>query len=585
MSKAMQLVGIILLGVFTLVIINLMNDARSTDELDYYLLQEVTEASMYDAVDYSYYRESGLLKVDRDMFLESFNRRFAQSVANNRSYDIKIVDFNETPPKASIEVTAATIATVKSEVALITNRVNGIIETIYDDYVYSRGDYSKSKITEKPTVEVAKSEGSSVYKVSMHDNTALEKYWIGYDPNGKMDAGCKFNESNVRGIASGEWISIPGLKTDYNLNIDKQSDKYKTAKCIIVMNRAGLFESASLVDQPPTSSINNSNELVLKDDIGISGYTIKKVNYAVINGNHQIDKVSDTVLDSGTFDGTKREVSVSLSKLAGYSGCYTTYAKDTAGQEEKITSVRDGKKVKCSNLGIDSVKINSNNSVTVTLKGESQYYWRYQISNSDKPDSSKWINITSSQFTVTKSDLKTGDYLIVQSGTYPGGYMKYKLTVEQTQSNQSKTIAAIGKIEGNSEGGNSGHLSAKSITIDTNKYKDIKINATATVNAKSGMCKSSSTGASYIEVAVKVTDSNGKSGKVIIAGQEFGTGDFIDTTKHIENNKPISKTIDLSGYSGNVTIELYYSEQDVFCTKPNLNLDYSGSLSVNAVEK
>ena len=64
MSKAMQLVGIILLGIFTLVIINLMNDVRSTNELDYYLLQETVEASMYDAVDYSFYRDTALLKVD-----------------------------------------------------------------------------------------------------------------------------------------------------------------------------------------------------------------------------------------------------------------------------------------------------------------------------------------------------------------------------------------------------------------------------------------------------------------------------------------------------------------------------------------
>ena len=147
MSKAMQLVGIILLGIFTLVIINLMGDVRSTNELDYYLLQETVEASMYDAVDYSYYRETGLLRVDRDMFLESFNRRFAESIDANRfrEYSIKILDFNETPPKVSVEVTTRTVATVRGEGVDVVNRVDGIIETIYDDYIYSRGYYSFSK--------------------------------------------------------------------------------------------------------------------------------------------------------------------------------------------------------------------------------------------------------------------------------------------------------------------------------------------------------------------------------------------------------------------------------------------------------
>lgn len=133
----MQLVGIILLGIFTLVIIFLITDVQNGNELDYYLLQEVTEASMYDAVDLSYYRATGILKVDRDMFLESFNRRFAQAVSSDRDYTIKIIDFNETPPKVSVEVSAPTVASVKGESVLVVNRVSGIIETIYDNYVES----------------------------------------------------------------------------------------------------------------------------------------------------------------------------------------------------------------------------------------------------------------------------------------------------------------------------------------------------------------------------------------------------------------------------------------------------------------
>ena len=178
MSKAMQLVGIILLGVITLVIINLMNDVRSTNELDYYLLQEVTEASMYDAVDYSYYRESGLLKVDRDMFLESFTRRFAESVKNDRDYDIKIIDFNETPPKVSIEVKAPTVASVKGEVAIVTNRVSGIIETIYDDYVYSRGLYGTENMDSSPPTITFEDKGNNKYVVLLADEYVLYGYKV-----------------------------------------------------------------------------------------------------------------------------------------------------------------------------------------------------------------------------------------------------------------------------------------------------------------------------------------------------------------------------------------------------------------------
>ena len=139
MSKAMQIIGIILLGLFTLVIINLISNVGSQNELDYYLLQETVEASMYDAVDYAFYRDTGLLKVDRDMFLESFVRRFSQSVKASRSreYKVKIIDFNETPPKVSVEIATKSLATVKGESVDVVNRVDGI-ETIYDDFVYAR---------------------------------------------------------------------------------------------------------------------------------------------------------------------------------------------------------------------------------------------------------------------------------------------------------------------------------------------------------------------------------------------------------------------------------------------------------------
>lgn len=133
MSKAMQLVGIILLGVFTLVIIYLISDARSTNELDYYLLQEVTEASMYDAVDLSYYRKYGTVRIDREKFVENFVRRFAESVSLGSTYVIKIYDVNETPPKVSLEVSSKLNANVTSQTVEfdITNRIDAILETPY----------------------------------------------------------------------------------------------------------------------------------------------------------------------------------------------------------------------------------------------------------------------------------------------------------------------------------------------------------------------------------------------------------------------------------------------------------------------
>ena len=112
MSKGMTIVGIIILGIIALFVINITQQFQSGNELDYYLLEETTEAAMLDAVDIAYYRESGgTLRMDREKFAESFLRRFAASINASRNYRIRIIDLNEIPPKVSVQVDSSTIAT------------------------------------------------------------------------------------------------------------------------------------------------------------------------------------------------------------------------------------------------------------------------------------------------------------------------------------------------------------------------------------------------------------------------------------------------------------------------------------------
>ena len=130
----MVIVGVIILGVLTLACVNLVQNYQSGNELDYYLLEETTEAAMLDAVDYAYYRNSGgIVRVDREKFLESFVRRFAQSVEATKTYNIKIIDFNETPPKVSIRVGTNTVASVAGEDFDIVNSIDAILETKYEE--------------------------------------------------------------------------------------------------------------------------------------------------------------------------------------------------------------------------------------------------------------------------------------------------------------------------------------------------------------------------------------------------------------------------------------------------------------------
>lgn len=98
-------VGLIVFGLIGLAIIILFQNITTNNENDYYLLKEVTEASMIDAINMDYYRESGELKITKEKFVESFTRRFAEStVFASSEYTINYFDIMEEPPKVTVSI-------------------------------------------------------------------------------------------------------------------------------------------------------------------------------------------------------------------------------------------------------------------------------------------------------------------------------------------------------------------------------------------------------------------------------------------------------------------------------------------------
>ncbi len=136
MSKGFLIIGIILLAVITFGIVNIVQNYQTGNELDYYLLKETAEAAMTDAVDVGYYRLSGLLRIDKEKFVESFIRRFSENVSNSRTYDIGFYDINETPPKVSILVKSETAASIEGEALDVSNKIDVILESKYLDNKY-----------------------------------------------------------------------------------------------------------------------------------------------------------------------------------------------------------------------------------------------------------------------------------------------------------------------------------------------------------------------------------------------------------------------------------------------------------------
>ncbi len=128
-------VMIIGMGIVSMFLVYFFQSITNTDEHNYELLKETTEAAMYDAIDLAAYRYDETVRIDREIFVESFFRRFAQDATLQHQYHVWIYDVHEEPPKVSIRV-----ETMGSEISTtmsggdsinfkLTDTINAILET------------------------------------------------------------------------------------------------------------------------------------------------------------------------------------------------------------------------------------------------------------------------------------------------------------------------------------------------------------------------------------------------------------------------------------------------------------------------
>lgn len=127
---------IVVLGISIMSVMILLQNYTTTNEQDYYMIKEVLEASMYEAVDYGYYRDTGELKMNAEKFTENFIRRFSETVNINKKYTISFYDIYEEPPAASVSIATTTNQTsfgvnegAKKDQAAVVNRLTGILYT------------------------------------------------------------------------------------------------------------------------------------------------------------------------------------------------------------------------------------------------------------------------------------------------------------------------------------------------------------------------------------------------------------------------------------------------------------------------
>ncbi len=130
MKESMWGYFLIVLGVVGLSLVLLFQDVTNTDDQNYYLVKEITESSMMDAIDIGYYKISGKVTINKEKFVENFIRRYAESAGLNKSYNIKFYDIIEEPPKVSLSVgSKSNVFSFTGEQFNIYNRIDAIIES------------------------------------------------------------------------------------------------------------------------------------------------------------------------------------------------------------------------------------------------------------------------------------------------------------------------------------------------------------------------------------------------------------------------------------------------------------------------
>lgn len=139
MNKAILIIGIVVMALFGFVAVNLITSQQTGSEVDYYLVKDTTEAAMNDALDYDFYSKFGLVRMDKEKFLENFVRRFADGTdTSGRGYTLEFYDINETPPKVTVVVKSNNNFINKNEQAEIVTKVNMIMETNYKIDTWSK---------------------------------------------------------------------------------------------------------------------------------------------------------------------------------------------------------------------------------------------------------------------------------------------------------------------------------------------------------------------------------------------------------------------------------------------------------------
>lgn len=276
MKWSMASVGVIVLGIIGVMVIALFQQLTTSNESDYYLLKEITEASMIESIDIKYYRETGDLRIVKEKFVENFTRRYSESTLFiGTKYTISFFDIMEVPPKVTIMINTGIenyrIYNDTSDYD-VTNNLTGILEFV-----------GKETDNKGNTVYTKKEYKQTVYSMPKGQSIAIRE---------PINIPKEINDANIKNQKIIE-ISTPEVVTSQDeLLIAKLRREIDWASAST--NKTNYFNDNDINNYSKSFTITNKNYYNCLDHSGTMAREIDcnkyKLSWIIIDGNSGEDK-------------------------------------------------------------------------------------------------------------------------------------------------------------------------------------------------------------------------------------------------------------------------------------------------------
>ena len=269
-------VGMIVLGITGIAIILLFQQITTSNENDYYLLKEITEASMIESIDLKYYRETGDLRIVKEKFVENFTRRYSESTLFiGTKYTISFFDIMEVPPKVTIMIdTGLEQYRIYNDTSNynVVNKLTGILEFV-----------GKETDNKGNTVYTKKEYKQTVYSMPKGQSIAIRE---------PINIPKEINDANMRNQKIIE-ISTPEVVTSQDeLLIAKLRREIDWASAST--NKTNYFNDNDINNYSKSFTITNKNYYNCLDLSGTMAREIDcnkyKLSWIIIDGNSGEDK-------------------------------------------------------------------------------------------------------------------------------------------------------------------------------------------------------------------------------------------------------------------------------------------------------